>query len=140
MSSVFAHQCVPGDRTEIVGDDAPPDPPLHPLGPVIATAVQPMTSFQPTDPSFDPCSPVAALPKPALALVGVAGDRFPARLRQHDLTYAMLLGHLFIHRRPDLAIARQEGGCPSKDLDMVLQTGNVLRCIVGIACEHGIAR
>src|SRR6266540_2063246 len=73
-----------GDGAQVVGDDAPADPALHAILAVIATALQLVPTFQPTDPSFDAGPPVAPTLKPALALVRLTCGRRATSLMQHN--------------------------------------------------------
>ena len=76
------------DRVQVVGDDAPADPALHPVVAMVATALQLVAPFQSTDPSFDAGPPIPPTPKPALALVGLASGARAAALWQHHPTHA----------------------------------------------------
>src|SRR6266508_2834546 len=92
------------DGAQVVGDDAPADPALHPLVAMVATAVQLVPTFQPANPPFDAGSPVTTALKPLLALVRLACCRRTASLGQHDTAHATLFGDLLIRWCRNLAI------------------------------------
>src|SRR5713101_2180485 len=128
-----------GDRAQVMGDDAPAHPALHPIFAMVATAVQLVAPFQPTDAPFDPGPPVTTPLKPALALVGLAPRRLAARFGQHHAPHTPPHGRLFIGRAGHLAVANQQPRRTPESADVLLQTGDQLRRVIGIAREHRIA-
>ena len=54
---------------QVVGNDTPADPPFEAFLAVVSTAVQPVPSFQDTDPSFHSIVVITASAEPTLALV-----------------------------------------------------------------------
>src|SRR5512138_412396 len=93
-----------GDGVQVVGDDAPADPALHPVVAMVATALQLVAAFQPADPPFDASPPVAALSKPALTLVCCARSCLARSLGQYHPAHTALPGQLLIRCGRHLAI------------------------------------
>src|SRR6266487_2488470 len=104
MSSLL--DLVLGNHPQIVGENAPADPALHPIIAVIATAVQPMPPFEPADASFNAGAPVPTTAEPALSLVRQSRRRFAPWAWQDNPCDATLLGGSFIRRGRQFAIAR----------------------------------
>src|SRR6266511_1451982 len=127
------------DGAQVVGDDAPADPALHAILAVIATALQLVPTFQPTDPSFDAGPPVAPTLKPALALVRLTCGRRAASLRQHHTSDDILPRRLFVLVRRHLAITYQQGRRTAELTDVLLQARHQLGRIVRIARQDRVA-
>src|SRR5262245_4153596 len=126
------------DSVQVVADDAPANPTLHAILPMVVTAVQVMSAFQPADTSFDAGPPVTTTPKPPLALIGAPRRGLATSLGQHDATHAALFGDLLIRRCRDLAIGYQQVRCASELADMVVQAWHQLGCIVWIPRQDRI--
>src|SRR3954452_15724203 len=77
--------CRLGDHPQIVGDEPPADPALHPVVAVVAAAVELVLPFEPADASLDPRPPVVSPPEPALLLEGDPLGRLRPQLRDNDL-------------------------------------------------------
>src|SRR5262245_55082112 len=130
---------VPGDCAQIVGEKPQADPALHPILAMIATLLQPLGTFEPTDPPFNPGPPVASPPEPALPLVCQARRSLAPWPRQHHLAHPTLLRQPFVGWCGQLAIGRQQIGRTPELLDMMLQTRCQLRRVVRIAIQDAIA-
>src|SRR5262245_40724766 len=111
-----------GDGAQVVSDDAPADPAFHALLAMVATALQLVPAFQPTDPPFDAGPPVTTTLKPLLALVRLARCCRAASLRQHHPSDAVLPRQLFVLTRRHLPITDQQVRRTAEPADMVLQT------------------
>ena len=83
------------DADQVIGDDAEPDPALHSIETMVATAVESMTSFQHADAPFRADAPALPAPEPSLPFIGVAvvGD-FEPRQRQDHPSHAALTRQL----------------------------------------------
>src|SRR6266498_5227355 len=128
-----------GDDAQVVGDNAPADPALHAVIAVVATAVQLVPTFQPTDPSFDAGPPITTTLKPLLPRVRLARGGLPPGLGQHDTTYATLFGGLLIRWGCNFAIGHQQVWRASEPADVMVQAGHQLGRIVRIAGQDRIA-
>ncbi len=127
------------DGAQVVGDDAPADPALHPLVAMVATAVELVPPFQPTDPPFDAGPPVPTALKPTLPFIRSARRGLTTRLGQHDTTHTTLFGDLLILRCRNLAIGHQQRRRVAESMDVVVQARHQLGRIVRIARQDRIA-
>src|ERR1019366_1083420 len=90
---------------QIVRDDTPPDPAVHAVVPMVATASQSMPTCEHTDASFTADTPALASTEPALMLIRAARGRFRAAPRQDHASHATINRGLFMLRRAEAAIA-----------------------------------
>src|SRR6266508_5554089 len=127
-----------GNGAQVVGDDTPANPALHAIFTVIATAVQLVATFQPTDPSFNAGPPIAAAPKPPLAFIRLAPRRLATRLREHHPANAVLVGDPLIRFGRNLAITNQQERRTAEAADVVIQARHQLGCIVWIPRQYDI--
>jgi hypothetical protein len=81
-----AYEC--GGAHQVVCDDTEPDPANCAVSAVIATASQPMSSFEHTDPTFRSDAPPRAAAEPPLSFIRTTRRRCPTRMRQDDSPYA----------------------------------------------------
>ena len=75
------HRC---DTHKVVSDDPETNPSTDAIGAAVATASEPMSTFEHTDSAFAPDTPALPTPKPSLPFMGAPRRCFAARLRQHN--------------------------------------------------------
>src|SRR6266849_7276239 len=95
------------EHQQVIGDDAEPDPALHPALAAVPAPPEPMTALKRTDPAFAPRAPAEGCAGNARALLA----RLP---RQHDVPDPAVLRGAFIGPRGKAAIATASCGARSK--------------------------
>ena len=88
---------------------------MHPVVPMVATAVESVSAFEHTDPAFTTDAPLLSPSEPALAFVCAPRGRFRATTRQHHAADAAVSRRPFVGRRAEAAITGREIRCASED-------------------------
>src|SRR5215212_1640579 len=124
-----------GNHPQIVGENAPADPALHPIIAVVPAAIQPMPPFEPADASFNAGAPVPTTTEPALPLVRQSGRRFAPWSWQDNPCDTTLLGCPFIRGCRQFAIPSNQSWRVAKLLAVSIQAWHELGRIIGIAVQ-----
>ena len=94
--------------SQVIGDDAEADPSSRAISASIATAPQPMASFDHADATFAANAPPLSATKPALALMRAPRVSFAARSRQDDPPHTPRDRRCFVGSRRESPIARRD--------------------------------
>ena len=119
--------CKGRDVHQIVSDDAEPDPSVHAVDAMVATATQAVTTFEHTDATFAPDAPALAAAEPVLPLIGTPRRRLGAATRQDHASNTASGGGLFVGRRAEAAIARGQIRRAGEDRLVAIQRGGPQR-------------
>ena len=123
--------CEGRDVHQIVGNDPEPDPAVHAIFAMVATAIESVSAFEHTDAAFTADAPPLPPTEPALALVRAPRRRLRATPRQDDSADAAIGRRLFIGRRAEAAIAGRQIRCAAEDRHVAIQGRGPQRHIGG---------
>lgn len=106
----------PGDLPQVVRQDTPAYPSLHPFLSVIEAQIKPEGTIEHADPPLDPCPKAEASLEPPLLLVLFSLLAEPAALGQNDASYPSLLSQLLVLGRIETPVASQstKGALPKR--------------------------
>src|SRR3989454_10196249 len=104
------------EHQQVIGDDAEPDPALHPALAVVPAAPEPMTALERADPAFAPRAPAESRAGHPRALLA----RLP---RQHDVPDPAVLRRAFIGPGGKTAIGDGQLRGAVEERDVTIQGG-----------------
>ena len=113
--------CKCRDVHQIVGDDTEPDPSVHAVDTMVATAAQAVSTFEHTDATFAPDAPALPAAEPALAFIGAPRWRLGAGPRQDHASHAAVNRRLLVAGRAEAAVARGQIRRAAEDRLMSIQ-------------------
>src|SRR6266849_4549548 len=104
------------EHQQVIGDDAEPDPALHPALATVPAPPEPMPALERTDPSFAPRAPAERRAgNPRALLAGLP--------RQHDVPDPAVLRRAFIGSRGEAAIGDGQLRGAVEERDVTIQCG-----------------
>ena len=122
--------------SQVIGDDPEADPSSGAISASIATAPQPVASFDHADATFAANAPPLSAAKPALALMRAPRRRFPAGPGQDHPTHPARDRGLFIRRRRESTISRRDIRRSIKHREMSIQCWRPQRHVGGAPVVH----
>ncbi len=128
-----------GDLPQIMADNAPTYPALHPTLPMIQATVQFLPLFQPMYSPFGTRSPVAPSPEPTLTFICLALRRLVAWFGQANLLDPFCFSPPFVIRTPTASVRSQQFGGSLEHALVLLQARLHRLLVCGIAFQHLVA-
>ncbi len=128
-----------GNGPQVIGDNAPPDPAVHTVLPLIETAAQAEAAFEQTDTGLQAGAPIASRTKPGLCLMGLPSRRASARLGNSHLLDRLLPGVGVPFGRKELTVGGQQMRRLVKNLPMMVEAGAEWVGIGRVAGQDGLA-